>query len=138
MSWTTRLLIIANRTAGSAELADALRSRATSSAVRATIVMPAVLGREADASARLEAVVEQLRADGIDAEGILGDSDPVNAALDVWDPRRFDEIIVCTLPPGESTWLHIDLPHRLRRLTDATVQHLVATPPEPAGVREPR
>jgi hypothetical protein len=138
MSWTTRLLIVANRTAGSAELADALRSRATSSGVRATIVMPAVLGREADASDRLEAVVEQLRADGIDAEGILGDSDPVNAALDVWDPRRFDEIIVCTLPPGESTWLHIDLPHRLRRLTDATVQHLVAARPEPAGVSEPR
>ncbi|MDX6640716.1 MAG: hypothetical protein QOF12_1727 [Solirubrobacteraceae bacterium] len=137
MSWTTRLLIVANRTAGSAELADALRSRATSSGVRATIVMPAVLGREADASARLAAVVEQLRADGIDAEGVLGDSDPVNAALDVWDPRRFDEIIVCTLPPGESTWLHIDLPHRLRRLTDATVQHLVARP-EPAGVSEPR
>jgi hypothetical protein len=138
MSWTTRLLIVANRTAGSAELADALRSRATSSGVRATIVMPAVLGREADASSRLEAVVEQLRADGIDAEGVLGDSDPVNAALDVWDPRRFDEIIVCTLPPGESTWLHIDLPHRLRRLTDATVQHLVATRPEPAGVPGPR
>jgi hypothetical protein len=138
MSWTTRLLIVANRTAGSAELADALRSRATSSGVRATIVMPAVLGREADASSRLEAVVEQLRADGIDAEGVLGDSDPVNAALDVWDPRRFDEIIVCTLPPGESTWLHIDLPHRLRRLTDATVQHLVATRLEPAGVPGPR
>jgi hypothetical protein len=138
MSWTTRLLIVANRTAGSAELADALRSRATSSGVRATIVMPAVLGREADASSRLEAVVEQLRADGIDAEGVLGDSDPVNAALDVWDPRRFDEIIVCTLPPGESTWLHIDLPHRLRRLTDATVQHLVAARPEPAGVPGPR
>jgi hypothetical protein len=138
MSWTTRLLVVANRTAGSAELADALRSRATSSGVRATIVMPAVLGREADASDRLDAVVEQLRADGIDAEGVLGDSDPVNAALDVWDPRRFDEIIVCTLPPGESTWLHIDLPHRLRRLTDATVQHLVATRPEPAGVPGPR
>jgi hypothetical protein len=137
MSWTTRLLIVANRTAGSAELADALRSRATTSGVRATIVMPAVLGREADASSRLAAVVEQLRAEGIDAEGVLGDSDPVNAALDVWDPRRFDEIIVCTLPPGESTWLHVDLPHRLRRLTDATVQHLVAARPEPAGVPAP-
>jgi hypothetical protein len=131
MAWTTRLLIVANRTAGSTELADALRLRAATSGVRATIVMPAVLGHEADARERLEAVLAQLRTDGIEAEGVVGDSDPVNAALDVWDARQFDEIMVCTLPPGESTWLHIDLPHRLRRLTDATVQHLVALRPEP-------
>ncbi|MCW2966340.1 MAG: hypothetical protein JWM71_112 [Solirubrobacteraceae bacterium] len=129
MAWTTRLLIVANRTAGSTELADALRLRAATSGVRATIVMPAVLGHEDDARERLEAVIAQLRDDGIDAEGVVGDSDPVNAALDVWDARQFDEIMVCTLPPGESTWLHIDLPHRLRRLTDATVQHLVAVRP---------
>jgi hypothetical protein len=130
MAWTARLLIVANRTAGSAELADALRLRAASTGVRATIVMPTVLGGEAGARRRLDAVIEQLRADGIEAEGFLGDADPVNAALDLWDPRRFDEILVCTLPPGESTWLHIDLPHRLRRLTDATVGQLVATRPD--------
>jgi hypothetical protein len=32
--------------------------------------------------------------------------------------RRFDEIILSTLPPGISLWLAWDLPHRVRARTD--------------------
>jgi len=128
MSWITRLLVVANRTAGSDELADALKRRAEAGDLSVMLVMPSPLGQYGLAHERLNIILDRLRTDGIAADGALGDSDPVNAALEAWDPRRFDEIVVCTLPPGESTWLHIDVPHRLRRLTDATVQHVVAAP----------
>ena len=132
MSWITRLLVVANRTAGSEELADALHRRSEGGALRVTLVMPAPLGQYGVAHERLKNIIARLRADGIAVDGTLGDSDPVNAALEAWDPRSFDEIVVCTLPPGESTWLHIDVPQRLRRLTDATVQHVVALPEDAA------
>jgi hypothetical protein len=128
MSWITRLLVVANRTAGSEELADALHRRAEGGGLSVTLVMPSPLGQYGVAHERLNNIIDRLRATGIAADGTLGDNDPVNAALEAWDPMRYDEIVVCTLPPGESTWLHIDLPHRLRRLTDATVQHVVALP----------
>ncbi len=48
------------------------------------------------------------------------------AVQDAWDPRRFDEVIVATLPTGVSRWLAADLPHRIERLTGARVTHIVA------------
>lgn len=142
MAFTTRLLVVANRTAGSDELFDALRRRTEAGPVSVTFVLPAAIGHHAEAADQLTRVLARTRALGIEATGTVGDADPVNAALDVWDPLRFDEIVVATLPPGESTWLHIDLPHRLRRMTDATVSHVVARapaapqapPPEPERV----
>ena len=140
MAFTTRLLVVANRTADSGELFDALRSRAEAGPLTVTFVLPAPIGRDEEVARHLAGVLERARALGIDSTGTVGDADPVNAALDVWDPLRFDEIVVCTLPQGESTWLHIDLPHRLRLMTDATVTHVVAhapaAPPAPVPERE--
>jgi hypothetical protein len=51
------------------------------------------------------------------------------AVQEVWNPGRFDEVIVSTLPTGASRWLQIDLPHRIARLTDCTVRHVVSEPP---------
>jgi hypothetical protein len=45
---------------------------------------------------------------------------------DVWDPRRFDEVIVATLPTGTSRWMAADLPRRVERLTGARVTRVVA------------
>jgi hypothetical protein len=144
MAVTTRLLVIANRTADSDELFDDLRHRTRSGPVTAMLVLPAQLGREDEARRQLDRALEHIRSAGVEATGTIGDADPVNAALDVWDARSFDEIVVCTLPYGESTWLHIDLPHRLRRMTDATVSHVVAREsappvraPVPTREREP-
>ena len=125
MSWTTKLLVIANRTVDSAELLDALRARAAAGPIEVTLVAPADAGRVPTAR-RLERAVERLREDGITVEGALGHSDPLVAFEDVWDPRRFDEVIVATLPTGVSRWMAIDLPHRIARFTDARVTHVVA------------
>ena len=132
MAWTTRLLVVANQTLESPELLGYLRERATQGPVRATLVVPAAYADESVAQERLERVIETLRADGIEAEGRVGDAEPCGAALDVFDARQHDEIVVSTLPNATSQWLAIDLPHRLRKATDAQVHHVVAAEPRAA------
>jgi hypothetical protein len=92
MAWQTRALVIANRTADSDQLLEALE----------------VDGR------------------------LAPDSDPIVAAHEAWDPNAMDEIIVCTLPTGVSKWLQVDLPHRVAKLTDAPVTHVIAHEAQPA------
>jgi hypothetical protein len=41
--------------------------------------------------------------------------DPMKAIENAAAQRRFDEIILSTLPPGVSRWLAMDLPHRVKR-----------------------
>jgi hypothetical protein len=48
--------------------------------------------------------------------------------MELWDPMRFDEVVVSTLPVGSSRWLGLDLPHRLEKLTSAPVTHVVSQP----------
>src|SRR3954453_9549039 len=137
MAWTTRLLVVANQTLDSPELLGYLRGRAASGPVNVTFVVPARLGEEVVAKARLEAVIEQLESAGIEATGSVGDAEPCGAALDVFDARQHDEIVVSTFPNATSQWLAIDLPHRLRKATDAQVHHVVASQRRPAPTAVP-
>ena len=126
MPWEFSLLVVANVTAGSDELLDSLRSRAENGACAFTLVMPAT---GADARERLDAALARMRAAGLDVEGKVGDPDPVVAVMDVWDPMKFDEVIVSTLPSDSSRWMGLDLPHRLEKLTSVPVRHVVSRPP---------
>jgi hypothetical protein len=135
MAWEFSLLVVANVTAGSDELRDALRERAEQGACRFTLVMPAsgTAARE-----RLDESLAGMREAGLDnVEGRVGDPDPIVAVMDAWDPMKFDEIIVSTLPTGSSRWLGIDLPHRLEKLTSVPVRHVVSQPPRPEVHTEP-
>lgn len=125
MPWTTKLLVVANRTADSGELFQALRDRAARGPLKVTLLVPqdVIAGR----ASRLNHALERLHEAGIDAEAMLGDVDPVIAVQEAWDPRRFDEILVATLPAGVSHWLSIDLPQRIARCTSAPVSHIVAS-----------
>ncbi|CAA9532799.1 MAG: hypothetical protein AVDCRST_MAG67-4473 [uncultured Solirubrobacteraceae bacterium] len=135
MAWTTNLLVIANRTVDSDELLRVLRDRALSGSIHVTLVAPADAGR-VPATRRLEHAVERLKAQGISVQGSVGAPDPLVAVEEVWDPRRFDEIIVATLPTDVSRWMALDLPRRIARLTDAKVTHVVAS--RRANTRMPR
>jgi GABA permease len=130
MAWKRSFLVVANVTATSDELMDALKARAPATF---TLVIPATPfggGREA-ALAKLAEALEQLRAAGLEAEGAVGNADPILAVTDVWDPKHYDEIIVSTLPMRFSKWLHAGLPERIGKLTDAPVTHVVSQPPKP-------
>ncbi|MGI3786595.1 MAG: hypothetical protein ACRYG2_38105 [Janthinobacterium lividum] len=67
------------------------------------------------AEERLSAATDQLRVAGINVHGQAGDHDPVRAVEDALMAKKFDEIIVSTLPRRVSRWLHQDLPHRLEQ-----------------------
>jgi hypothetical protein len=133
MAWETRALVIANRTVDSDHLLTALEERARSGPVAFTILVPCGPTGRDETRARLESALVRLRAAGLNVEGSLGrDSDPIVAAHEAWDPNGMDEIIVCTLPTGVSKWLQLDLPHRIAKLTDAPVTHVVASEAQPA------
>lgn len=138
MAWKRNVLVLANVTAGSDELLRTLNEIAGRAASQFTLVVPATSiggGREA-AEASLGAALENFRRAGLTADGQIGDADPCVAVSEVWDPKRFDEIVVCTLPLGSSKWLHVGLPERIGRLTGAPVTHVVARPKHPPLVTE--
>jgi hypothetical protein len=133
MSWCN-VLAVANVTADSDELMDALRRRSEHARVRVQLVVP-IGGAGPDREAgehQLERGLDRMAELGIEAQGDVVRGDPVQAVHEVWDAATFDEIVISTLPTGVSKWLRIDVPHRLEKLTGAQVEHLETAPPRPA------
>jgi hypothetical protein len=137
MAWTFSVLVVANVTATSEELLEALRERSARDRCRFTLVVPAPgvgpVGREA-AERTLAEALEHFREAGLEVEGAVGDHDPIGAVTDEFDPQKYDEIVISTLPTGVSKWLQVDLPHRIEKTTGVQVTHVVAEPQK----REPR
>ena len=142
------VLVVASLTASSQHLLDALTARAERSPIKVTLVMPAqgpgLSGREAMRGALNEAL-DGMRKAGLDADGLVGDANPMDAVAEHFEPARHDEVFVCTLPGRSSKWLQHDFPHRVARFTGLPVTHVVAdvlrpapaTSPAPAHEREP-
>ncbi len=132
MPWNRQVLVVANVTARSQELLSALRTRAESGPTTIHLVVPATPfgGGRAGATQKLQEALAEIRAVGVQADGSVGPPDPLAATIDAWDPRRFDEIIVSTLPIGASRWMRAGLPARIERLTGAPVTHVVSRPAE--------
>jgi hypothetical protein len=131
MAVSTRALVVANRTADSEGLVEALLRHAATADVEYFVLVPATrrgpdrrAGFEA-AQAQLNAALDRIRDSGLDAEGAVGDPDPIVAVNDIWRPGLFDEVIVSTLSRDTSEWVAYDLPHRIARLTDCQVIHVV-------------
>src|SRR5579859_5847792 len=115
MVYKRQLLVLANVTASSSELLDFLRSRAAHGPLGVTLIVPAQASpaaREA-AQAVIAEALGVLREAGLEADGRVGESDPFMAATEAWDPKRYDEIVVSTLPTSVSKWLQADLPRRI-------------------------
>jgi hypothetical protein len=55
----------------------------------------------------------------------VGDPDPNMAIEDALRMFPADEIIISTLPPGESKWLEHDVVERTRREVDLPMTHVV-------------
>lgn len=117
-------LIVANQTLTSESLRDAIATRLADGPIRTHVVVPLspVGGRltwdeqesRAVAQARLDEVLTRLQEMGAEADGEVGDRDPVMAVRDALRGREVDEVIVSTLPRGLSRWLGEDIPSRLR------------------------
>jgi hypothetical protein len=148
MSAKQRILVVASRTADSPELIAVLRRRADETSSRFTLLVPAVprgLAWAADmkagwpeALARAELAADRMRLAGLELDdAIVGDPDPFAAVGDALHSRRFDEVIVSTLPRGASRWLRRSLPSRLRHAMALPVAQVTAHPrPRRLPVRE--
>jgi hypothetical protein len=127
-----RILVVANKTAESPELLEALKSKGTEHEY--VLVVPAsggVLEKAADPDAarehtepHLHAALEKFRAEGLNVEGTVGDSDPAAAVQDACNFAEFDEVIISTLPLRASKWLKMDLPSKAERATGLPVTHI--------------
>jgi hypothetical protein len=134
------VLVVANLTAASTHLLDALKHRAERGPIRITLVMPAQgpgLGGKEAVRERLDEALAGMRAAGLEADGAIGDADPMEAVAECFDPARHDEAIVCTLPGRSSKWLQHDFPHRVARFTGVPVTHVVADDLRPAPATSP-
>lgn len=123
-----RVLVVANRTAATPKLLDAVRQRAERGPVTFHLVVPAtprgmhrivdpeVSGREA-AEENLRLALPLLEeAAGGPVDGHVGDADPLAAIHDALHAGDHDELIISTLPSRLSRWMHLDLPSKARAL----------------------
>ena len=135
MPWTTKLLVVANRTADSDELVQHLTERAERGPIEVTLVVPADHGGREAARQRLGLALKRMRDAGVWADGSVGDAEPLHAVLDVYNPRHHDEILVSTFPAHFSRWVGCDVPHRIAQSTGAFVRHVEAAEPPEMGRR---
>jgi hypothetical protein len=134
---SAKVLVVANRTAESPELLEALKRRAGEGGCTFTLLVPSTphgvtwaadmhAGGE-EAEQHRQAFLEELREEGLDVEDAkVGDPDPLAAIQDLCNFGDYDEVIVSTLPLHISKWLKIDLPHKVGHATGLPVTHVVA------------
>ncbi len=138
MADMARVLVVANRTAESPELLDALHERAVHGPCEFTLLVPSTphgLAWAADMDAggeeaeqHRQAFLEELREEGLDVEDAkVGDPDPLAAIQDECNFNEYDELIVSTLPLKISKWLHVDLPRKAGAATGLPVTHVVGS-----------
>ncbi len=129
------VLVVANRTLGGAKLLEAVRARTSEGAARFRLVVPQTnpgaglltydeAVRES-AQVRVDLALSAVAAEGLEATGEVGDSDPFSATMDAVAEHRPDEIIVSTHPAMSSGWLRRDLIERIRNATGLPVEHVV-------------
>jgi hypothetical protein len=111
-----RILIVANRTAATPLLMDAVRRRAAEGPSTFALLIPNE-PRKGGADWTFDTAVPLLeRAAGGPVERISGHEEPFEAVQSALQDPGFDEVIVSTLPKRVSEWLRRDLPHRIEKL----------------------
>lgn len=125
---TSRVLIVANRTAPTPALLEAVRDRASAGDASFHLVVPATphgLHRVVDPEvAGLDEARENLRlalprlsrAAGAPVTGAIGDANPLSAIEDAMNLEGYDEIIISTLGRRFSRWLRLDVVSKARCL----------------------
>lgn len=144
-STPTRVLVVANRTAATPALIDAVRERAARGPCTFTLLVPHTahgLHRVVDPEDQGQSEAEETlalalplleKAAGSPVQGIVGDPEPLAAIQDAVNVHGFDELIISTLPKRFSRWLRLDLPHKAAGL-GLPVTTVTAQGREVAGV----
>jgi GNAT superfamily N-acetyltransferase len=130
-------LAVANRTAASPALLEALKARTSDLERHVFIfVVPQEGGHGVaarQARARLTQVIDRGRAAGLLCAGMIADPDPYNAVMNALQFFRVDDIVISTLPATRSGWMRADLVERVRRASNKPVEHVESTEAEAAA-----
>jgi hypothetical protein len=78
-----------------------------------------------EAEARLERVLQELRANGIEAAGEVGDADPIQAAQDVLLKEPMDEIVIFEHERAQARWFEDGLMDRAEAGLDPPLRMVV-------------
>jgi len=145
-SSAARVLVVANRTAATPALLDAVRERAARPPCAFTLLVPSIthgLGALMDSDAQIgTAEAEEVlalalplleEAAGAPVEAMIGVAEPLAAIQDAVNLHGFDEIILSTLPKRVSRWMRLDLPRKVAGL-GLPVTTVVARGPDRAGM----
>jgi nucleotide-binding universal stress UspA family protein len=130
-------LVVANKTAASPALLDALKERADDLERHVFIfVVPQEGGQGVaarQARARLTQMIDRARAADLICAGMIADPDPYNAVMNALQFFRVDDIVISTLPATRSGWMRADLIERVRRAANRPVEHVESTETEAAA-----
>ena len=131
-----RILVVANETVGGETLREEIRRHSAGVAEHVLVVCPALNSplrhwmsdedpaRE-KAQRRLDHSLARLREAGVEAEGKVGDSDPLQAMEDAMRTFGADEIIISTHPEGRSNWLERGVVAAARERFALPITHVV-------------
>jgi hypothetical protein len=118
---STRVLVVAHRTAATQPLLDAVRDRARRGSCTFTLLVPntshglhKIVDPEDQGAGEAQTVIDQAlpllsESSGTTVKGVVGDPDPAAAIQDAINLYGFDEVIISTLPARVSRWLKLDL-----------------------------
>jgi hypothetical protein len=131
-----RILVIANETVGGRALRDLIHERSEGVREEVLVVTPALnsplrhwTSDEDDARAaaqeRLDTSLERLQSLGVQAQGSVGDSDPLQAIEDALRTFGPDEIVLSTHPEGRSHWLERGVVDKARERFAVPITHVV-------------
>ena len=132
-----RILVVANETVGGQKLLSCIREKAEGAdRVSLMVVAPALNSpvrqwasdedpARRQAQERLNASLARLREAGIEAQGEIGDSEPLQAIEDALRTFGADELIISTHPEGRSHWLERGLVARARERFEVPLTHVV-------------
>ncbi|MCP3990275.1 MAG: hypothetical protein GY724_14455 [Actinomycetia bacterium] len=137
---SSRILIIANKTLGGAEMLDRIgQLDEPSGSASFYLLVPATPVGESpwegqdfrrqsgvdEAATRLGQSLEMISDRGVQINGEVGEADPVDAVRVLLDRGlSFDRILLSTFTSGFSRWLRLDVPHRLGRIANVPVEHI--------------
>lgn len=137
----SRYLIITHKTAFSVELRQKVGELAAADAsAEFAILVPEVHsldysweGESVDVAGQRAESARMLLEETLNAKVVrtaVGSSDPLQAIGDELRAHPdYDRLVICTLPPGASRWLHLDLVHHAERKFHVPVIHVVAHSP---------
>jgi hypothetical protein len=124
MESAARVLVVANKTAATPALIDAVRERAAKGACEFTLLVPntthglhTLVDPEDQSRNEAETVIELAiplleQAAGGPVDAMVGVPEPLAAIQDAVNLHGFDELIISTLPTRVSKWLKLDLPSK--------------------------